>query len=172
MGLKNNKTCEQSYLDLMLLCKRPGKGKLSGGGVLSREQTRTGIYCPQMLVSWPDGGWVVRLHSCALFLAYTSTWSDMLFPYRPPRPQEVSSKKPMPRFREVVPVKKHGEIRDPRFDERAGSFNESLFKKSYAFLGDMKKSEKHVVQKEARRARNPEKKAQLQTLIQQMVSDS
>ena len=78
----------------------------------------------------------------------------------------------MPRFREVVPVKKHGEIRDPRFDERAGSFNESLFKKSYAFLDNMKRSEKQVVQKEARRARNPEKRAQLRTLIQQMVSSS
>lgn len=142
---------------------------MSRGEVLSREQTRTGIYCPWTLVSRPDGGWIVRLHRQYPLL---STWSDMLFLYRPPRPQEVSSKKPVPRFREVVPVKKHGEIRDPRFDERAGSFNESLFKKSYAFLGDMKKSEKQVVQKEARRARNPEKRAQLQTLIQQMVSGS
>lgn len=69
-------------------------------------------------------------------------------------------------------MKKHGEVRDPRFDERAGSFNESLFKKSYAFLDNVKKSEKRVVQKEARRARNPEKRAQLQTLVQQMVSGS
>ena len=142
---------------------------MSRGGVLSREQTRTGIYCPwtlSLMARW----WLDRetTQTCPLL----STWSDMLFLYRLPRPQEVSSKKPVPRFREVVPVKKHGEIRDPRFDERAGSFNESLFKKSYAFLGDMKKSEKQVVQKEARRARNPEKRALLQTLIQQMVSGS
>jgi len=66
-------------------------------------------------------------------------------------------------------VRKHSEIRDPRFDERTGSFNEGLFKKSYAFLDEMKRSEKQLVQREAKKARNPEKRAKLQTLIQQMV---
>jgi len=66
-------------------------------------------------------------------------------------------------------VRKHSEIRDPRFDERTGSFNEGLFKKSYAFLDEMKQSEKQLVQREAKKARNPEKRAKLQTLIQQMV---
>ena len=85
------------------------------------------------------------------------------------RPREVSSKKPVPRFQEVIQLKKHDEIRDPRFDERTGSFNEGLFKKSYAFLDEVKRSEKQLVEREAKKARNPEKRAKLQTLIQQMV---
>jgi len=61
----------------------------------------------------------------------------------------------------VVQVRKHSEIRDPRCDERTGSFNEGLFKKSYAFLDEMKRSEKQLVQREAKKARNPEKRAKL-----------
>lgn len=35
-------------------------------------------------------------------------------------------------------------IRDPRFDERSGTFNEDLFKKSYSFIEDVKEREKQV----------------------------
>ena len=172
MGLKNNKTCEWSSRFDAALQKAREERDVKRRGTFRRANKNRYILSTDvsLMARWWLGRETTQL--CPLLLPYTSTWSDMLFPYRPPRPQEVSSKKPVPRFREVVPVKKHGEIRDPRFDERAGSFNESLFKKSYAFLGDMKKSEKQVVQKEARRARNPEKRVQLKILIQQMVSDS
>lgn len=85
------------------------------------------------------------------------------------RPREMSSKQPVSRFRQVIPVQKH-EIRDPRFDERTGQLNIDLFRKSYSFLDDMKVKEKTLVKKEAKKARNPVKKAKLQRLLQQMAS--
>ena len=92
-------------------------------------------------------------------------------PYILPRPREVSSKHPVSRFREVVPVikDKQREIRDPRFEETAGQLNPDLFKKSYAFVDDLKKKEKQLIQKEVRKTKNAEKKAQLQRLLLQMV---
>ena len=82
----------------------------------------------------------------------------------------MSSKKPVSRFREVVPVEKPKEEKhDPRFDERAGTLNNDLFKKSFGFIEEMKKNEKHLVLKQARKTRDPEKKAKLQRLLQQMV---
>ena len=83
----------------------------------------------------------------------------------------MSSKKPVSRFREVIPANKRQreQSRDPRFDEKAGSFNEDLFKKSYSFLEEMRSEEKQLVEREARRTRNPERKTQLHHLLQQMV---
>ncbi|GBG72641.1 hypothetical protein CBR_g12215 [Chara braunii] len=50
-------------------------------------------------------------------------------------PVEISSKRPVPRFREVVqPTKK--EIRDPRFESLSGKFSETGFRKAYGFLFD------------------------------------
>ena len=82
----------------------------------------------------------------------------------------MSSKKPVPIFREVISVQKEErQAWDPRFDERSGKLNEDLFKKSYGFVDEMKKKEKHLVEKEVRKTRNPERKVQLQRLVQQMV---
>ncbi len=86
------------------------------------------------------------------------------------RPREMSSKKPVPRYREVVQITRRPDVRDPRFDERAGTLNEDLFKKSYGFLEEMKRKEKKVVQREAKKTKNPERKQQLQRLLQQMVN--
>ena len=71
----------------------------------------------------------------------------------------------------MVPVVKEGkkEIRDPRFDETAGQLNQDLFKKSYAFMDDIKKREKQLVEREARKTRSAGKKAKLQQLLVQMV---
>ena len=83
----------------------------------------------------------------------------------------MSSKRPVSRFREVVAVTKdkRREIRDPRFEEGAGQLNQDLFKKSYAFVDDMKKKEKLLIQKEVKKTKNTEKKAQLQSLLVRMV---
>lgn len=51
------------------------------------------------------------------------------------RPMEMSSKKPVGRFREVIQAPKR-EIRDPRFESLCGKFDESRFKKSYRFIYD------------------------------------
>lgn len=82
----------------------------------------------------------------------------------------MSSKKPVSRFREVVLTqKKKEEACDPRFDERAGKLNNDLFKKSFSFIEEMKEREKHLVLKESKKIHDPEKKEQLQRLLQQMV---
>ncbi|CAO2819972.1 unnamed protein product [Amaranthus hypochondriacus] len=49
------------------------------------------------------------------------------------RPMEVSSKKPVSRFREVIQVPKKV-IRDPRFESLCGEFDEERFKKKYNFI--------------------------------------
>lgn len=59
---------------------------------------------------------------------------------------------------------------DPRFDEKSGSFNEDLFKKSYDFISEMKKTEKLQVQKELKKTRKPERKKELEVLLQKLVS--
>lgn len=51
------------------------------------------------------------------------------------RPMEMTSKKPVPRFREVIQAPKR-EVRDPRFESLCGNFDESRFKKAYSFLYD------------------------------------
>ncbi|BFI30883.1 ribosomal RNA-processing protein 36 [Marchantia polymorpha subsp. ruderalis] len=49
------------------------------------------------------------------------------------RPMEVTSKRPVGRFREVIQAPKRV-IRDPRFESLCGNFDESRFKTSYSFL--------------------------------------
>eukprot|EP00879_Flechtneria_rotunda_P027420 GHRR01029371.1.p1 GENE.GHRR01029371.1~~GHRR01029371.1.p1 ORF type:complete len:157 (+),score=54.15 GHRR01029371.1:173-643(+) len=51
------------------------------------------------------------------------------------RPQEVSSKRPISRFREVIQVPKQG-AKDPRFEPTVGGkpFDKQVFAKRYSFL--------------------------------------
>ena len=60
------------------------------------------------------------------------------------RPQEISSKKPVPVFRNVFQVKKR-EIIDPRFSSAFGEYKPDLFRKSYSFVNDMRLREKEVM---------------------------
>ncbi|KAI3435530.1 hypothetical protein D9Q98_001596 [Chlorella vulgaris] len=54
------------------------------------------------------------------------------------RPAEMSSKKPVPVFRDAMQAGKR-DIRDPRFESlSSGQYNEEKFKKRYAFLYDEK----------------------------------
>ena len=87
------------------------------------------------------------------------------------RPREMSSKRPVSRFREVVPVVKDklSETRDPRFEETAGKLNSDLFKKSYAFVDELKKKEKQLIKREVHKTKSAGKKAKLQKLLLQMV---
>lgn len=83
------------------------------------------------------------------------------------RPRELSSKKPVPRLRQVIPVKKRM-ARDPRFDELSGSFNQEMFDKAYSFLDDVKANEKKQLQKEMQKTKHPERKHQLESLLKRM----
>ena len=82
----------------------------------------------------------------------------------------MSSRRPVSRFRHIVPVKKSA-ARDPRFGQRSGKFNPAMFKKAYSFIDEMKVKEKAMVEKELRKTKNPERKSQLHKLLQKMVYD-
>ena len=80
----------------------------------------------------------------------------------------MTSRRHVSRFRQVVPVKKH-ESNDPRFGERSGTFHREMFKKAYSFLEGVKEKEKKMVEREARKTKDAERKDQLHRLIQKMV---
>eukprot|EP00731_Ephydatia_muelleri_P027395 Em0019g268a len=86
------------------------------------------------------------------------------------RPREMSSKKPVPQFREVVELKKREQRLDPRFDEQTGTLNKEMFKKAYGFLDDIQQREKQALQKTAKKTRNPNTKERAQRLLQRMES--
>lgn len=70
----------------------------------------------------------------------------------------------------MVPIDKVKEQQyDPRFDERAGKLNNDMFKKSFSFIEEIKKNEKCLIVKETQKTHDPEKKKDLQRLLQQMV---
>ncbi|KAH9093931.1 hypothetical protein Ae201684P_016551 [Aphanomyces euteiches] len=77
------------------------------------------------------------------------------------RPREMTSKRPVGRFREVLQVRKKA-TRDPRFDNASGKLNEDLFKKSYAFLEEYKEAELNDVKKQLKKAKSATRKAELQ----------
>ncbi|XP_061481486.1 ribosomal RNA processing protein 36 homolog isoform X1 [Rhineura floridana] len=83
-------------------------------------------------------------------------------------PLEISAKKPVPFLRRVVPVKKKLP-RDPRFDDLSGEYKPEVFEKTYAFLNDIRKKEKEVVQKQLKKSKNVEQQSKLQQLLKQMT---
>jgi ribosomal RNA-processing protein 36 len=56
------------------------------------------------------------------------------------RPREMTSKKPVPKFRNVFNVKKQ-ELIDPRFNSALGEYRPEVFRKQYGFVNDMRKNE-------------------------------
>ena len=85
------------------------------------------------------------------------------------RPREMSSKKPVSQFRDVVELKKKEQRLDPRFDEQTGTLNKDMFKKVYGFLDDIQQRERQQLQKTAKKTRNPVTKERAQRLLQRMV---
>lgn len=83
------------------------------------------------------------------------------------RPREMSAKKPVSTFREIVPVKKVV-ARDPRFDSLCGTFNEKAFKHSYAFINDLKKNDLKILQNELKEATDPKTTKKIKYLIQRL----
>ncbi|RUS22845.1 hypothetical protein BC937DRAFT_86429 [Endogone sp. FLAS-F59071] len=85
------------------------------------------------------------------------------------KPAELTSKRPVGRFREVV-----GAItpkrRDPRFDQLSGKLNQDLFEKSYSFLDEYKSSELDMLREQIRKEKDQEEKERLQDLLKRMQS--
>jgi len=83
------------------------------------------------------------------------------------RPRELTSKKTVGRFREIVVTAKQ-EKRDPRFDPLCGEFDEKIFKNSYKFVNDIKSQELEKLKKEHKAEEDPERKEQIKFLIQRI----
>ncbi|RPA75866.1 DUF947-domain-containing protein [Ascobolus immersus RN42] len=86
-------------------------------------------------------------------------------PGRPKRsdknaPQVLTSKKPVTRKREVVPVP-FIKPRDPRFDPALGTFNEAAFSKNYDFLEDYKESEAAAMRDRLKKIKDTEEKEKI-----------
>lgn len=84
------------------------------------------------------------------------------------RPREMSSKKPVSRFRQVIDIKKKEEKRDPRFDDRCGHLNQDLFSKSFSFLEEIKSRERKQLESEVKKTKDPIEKERLQKILTKM----
>ena len=81
------------------------------------------------------------------------------------RPREMSSKKQVGRFREIVVASKI-EKRDPRFDPNCGEFDDKLFKENYKFVNEYKSSDLKFLKKQLQEEEDPEQIKKLKYLIQ------
>lgn len=83
------------------------------------------------------------------------------------RPVEVSATKPVGRFRQIVPVPK--KARDPRFESFTGRLNQDLFRKSYAFVDDVRQAEVRKLRDDLTREKDEEKREVIRTALQLLV---
>nr|XP_050865084.1 ribosomal RNA processing protein 36 homolog [Vespula vulgaris] len=83
------------------------------------------------------------------------------------RPREMSTKKQVPRFREIIQVKKHIP-RDPRFDSLCGDFNEKAFRNAYSFINDIKKENLVTLKSELQKTDDPKEIKKIKYLIQRL----
>merc|ERR1712029_1237278 len=81
------------------------------------------------------------------------------------RPREMSSKKTVGRFREVVQVAKV-QKRDPRFDPLCGDFDDKLFKENYKFVNEIKTQDLAFLKKQIKEEEDPERRKSIKYLIQ------
>ncbi|WIA41240.1 hypothetical protein OEZ86_004852 [Tetradesmus obliquus] len=92
------------------------------------------------------------------------------------RPQEVSSKRPVSRFREVIQVPKQPS-KDPRFDQTIGgkSFSNEAYSRRYAFLYDeVLPQERAALKQQLKKEKSEGKRRELQaqmTRLQQQLND-
>jgi len=84
------------------------------------------------------------------------------------RPTEVSSKKRVSELRTVVPIKKKV-IRDPRFDDLSGNYNETYFNQAYEFISDIKQREKQKLVKTLKHEKDPKKRLKIEQLLKKMA---
>ena len=83
------------------------------------------------------------------------------------RPREMSSKKQVSRFREVIVTSKlELEKRDPRFDPNCGEFDDKLFKDNYKFVNEYKSGDLQFLKKQLSDEEDPERRKSIKYLIQ------
>ncbi|KKA29042.1 hypothetical protein TD95_002205 [Thielaviopsis punctulata] len=76
-------------------------------------------------------------------------------------PQEMSSKRPVPRKRDFGEPAQKAVARDPRFDPLAGEVNERLIRKAYGFLNEYRASEIAELKTRIRKCKSDEEKERL-----------
>uniref|UniRef100_A0A914WMD4 rRNA biogenesis protein RRP36 n=1 Tax=Plectus sambesii TaxID=2011161 RepID=A0A914WMD4_9BILA len=84
------------------------------------------------------------------------------------RPREMSSKRPVSKFRNIYPDQKLTKTRlDPRFDERCGEFDDYIFAQNYSFVKDIRSQEKNLLKTEMQKLRKvePEKSARIKDIV-------
>ncbi|KAK9236851.1 hypothetical protein V1525DRAFT_405531 [Lipomyces kononenkoae] len=84
-------------------------------------------------------------------------------------PQEVSAKRPVSRFREVIEVPKIVR-RDPRFESLSGKFDEAQFRKNYAFLHTYMDSELQDIAERIKKTKDTNEMQNLQREYQSLDS--
>ncbi|KAL3144478.1 hypothetical protein ABBQ32_004218 [Trebouxia sp. C0010 RCD-2024] len=81
------------------------------------------------------------------------------------RPIEQSSKRPVPRHRQVLEVS-NSKSRDPRFENLSGKFSTDQFRKQYAFVYDEAlPEEKKDLKRQLQGTKDPDSRQQLQTQL-------
>lgn len=83
------------------------------------------------------------------------------------RPREISAKIPASSFKELVKVKTFIP-RDPRFDSLCGTYDEKVFKRSYAFLNKLRENDLKALKKELKTATEPKTIKKIKYLIQRL----
>lgn len=83
------------------------------------------------------------------------------------RPREMSTRKQVPRFREIIQVKRHIP-RDPRFDTLCGDFNEKAFKNAYSFINEIKENNLITLKSELQKTDDPREIKKIKYLIQRL----
>ncbi|KAK9355745.1 hypothetical protein V1523DRAFT_403979 [Lipomyces doorenjongii] len=84
-------------------------------------------------------------------------------------PQEISAKRPVSRFREVIEVPKIIR-RDPRFESLSGKFDDAQFRKNYAFLDDYRAAELKDLSQRLKKTKDPNEIQNLQREYQSLDS--
>ena len=85
-------------------------------------------------------------------------------------PAELSSARPVGRFRQVVDVPKVVR-RDPRFEESSGTYSAEAFQKSYGFLSDYRHSEITALREQTNKVTDPELRADMKAALQKLLQD-
>ncbi|TPX33402.1 hypothetical protein SmJEL517_g03686 [Synchytrium microbalum] len=85
------------------------------------------------------------------------------------QPTEVTSKRAVPRHRQVVDVIQK-KARDPRFESLSGEFRSDLFEQKYSFIREYEASEVNLIKQQAAQERDPAERDRLEKLVQRMIS--
>lgn len=87
-------------------------------------------------------------------------------------PFEYSSKRKFSQGKPRVVVKSNKpSVRDPRFSDLSGQYNEELFEKSYSFVQEIKDKEYDSVKKRLKKTKDTDKRDELVKLKQKLDSD-